>query len=33
MLSNRSARTTDLPQRMQTFFDARISPNEARHAR
>ena len=32
MLSNRSARTTDLLQRMQTIFDTRISPNEARHA-
>ena len=32
MLSNHSAKTTDLLQRMQAFFDARIYPNEARHA-
>ena len=33
MLSNHSAKTTDLLQRMQAFFDARIYPNEARHAK
>ena len=32
MLSNHSAKTTDLLQRMQAFFDAHIYPNEARYA-
>ena len=32
MLSQHSAKTTDLLQRMQAFFDANIYPNELRHA-
>jgi len=32
MLSEHSAKTTDLLQRMQAFFDANIYPNELRHA-
>ena len=32
MLSEHSAKTTDLLQRMQDFFDANIYPNELRHA-
>ena len=32
MLWQHSAKTTDLLQRLQAFFDAHITPNEARHA-
>ena len=32
MLSEHSAKTTDLLQRTQAFFDANIYPNELRHA-